>query len=626
MKKTLSFILALALALSLAACGTGEVPAGSSAPSVPPATVPGEPTRPGEPTQPAEPPITAPHFTREEFPRLDGSTSTAPLAVAMAALMLGESEEDVKSLISFNRTTNSYYNLLYGSADLLIVSEGNEEVYAERERMGFEWEQTPFATDAFVFVVNEANPVESLTVDQIRRIYTGEITNWSEVGGPDEPIIPLQRNPEAGSQSLMEKLVMRGTPMMEPPTQYVATSMGGLMEAVRGYDSSAGAIGYSVYYYAEEMRAAEGLKLLRVEGVAPEPEAIRSGAYPLTNPYYVVLPASAPEGSPARVIRDWLLSEDGQRLAAGQGYVSVLDLPTAPRDPAPEVGTRLFPEFTGELVPGSYGLLIPYAGRRLSANEFVTTGCLYGLMTPEGAVVMDPVCTDVWACGDVLVLTEVVDGETSAAAAALDGSWWTGFEYLAASGWNDGVILYKEDSVTLLRRDGENLGAFTMQDLGITVEQLAVMRQGALEGGGGEWLGDKISVLYQFDGEDGGVLYFDLTDRQLHEMSMDDWALLYPSRPEKIPPVENAWYVYDELLGEDAPAILASPDPETYATSYLYADGTPIPGLASVPLSPTQSVRLLGGLIEHLDVNVAEYFDLDTMEVVFRTYLGFGED
>ena len=107
---------------------------------------------------------------------------------------------------------------------------------------------------------------------------------------------------------------------------------------------------------------------------------------------------------------------------------------------------------------------------------------------------------------------------------------------------------------------------------------------------------------------------------------MSDWALLYPSRPEKEPPVANAWYVYDELLGEDAPAIIASPDPETYAASYLYADGTPIPGLASIPLSPTRSVRLLGGLIERLDVNVAEYFDLDTMKVVFRTYLGFTED
>lgn len=633
MKKMLSFILALALTLSLAACGTRELPAGtgtpntSVAPSDPPATEPPtEPPTPSEPAGPTEPPVTAPHFTREEFPRLDGSTSTAPLAVAMAALMLGESEEDVKELISFNRTTNSYYNLLNGFADLLIVSEGNEEVYAERERLGFAWEQTPFATDAFVFVVNEANPVESLTIDQVRKIYTGEITNWKEVGGLDEPIIPLQRNPEAGSQSLMEKLVMQGTPMMEPPTQYVATSMGGLMEAVRGYDSSAGAIGYSVYYYAEEMRAAQGLKLLSIEGVAPEPEAIRSGAYPLTNPYYVVIPASAPEGSPAHVIRDWLLSEEGQKLAAGQGYVSVMDLPTASRDPAPEVGKRLFTGYTDELIPGNYGFLIPYAGRRFTDSEFATTGCLYGLMAPGGWVIMDPVCTDIWACGDLLVLTKVVDGETRAAAAAMDGTWWTGFEYLSASGGDEGVILYGKDSITLLRRDGENVGTFTAKELGITTARLMLMRLGALEGSGGEWLGDKISIVYNFDEESATVLYFDLTDRQLHEMSMDDWALLYPSRSEKVPPVEGAWYVYDELLGEDAPAILASPDPETYAISYLYADGTPIPGLASIPLSPTQSVRLLGGLIERLDVNMAEYLDLETLEVVFRTYLGFNED
>ena len=77
----------------------------------------------------------------------------------------------------------------------------------------------------------------------------------------------------------MKKLVMRDTEMMDPPKDYVAGSMGELMEVVRGYDSSPGAIGYSVYYYAEEMRAAEGLKLLAVDGVEPEPEAIRSGEY-----------------------------------------------------------------------------------------------------------------------------------------------------------------------------------------------------------------------------------------------------------------------------------------------------------------------------------------------------------
>lgn len=265
-------------------------------------------------------------FTRENLPRLDGSTSTAPLAEAVCSVLLGESREEVADLIHFSKTTSAYYNLLGGGADLLIIGEANEEIMAEKERLGFAWEQAPFATDAFVFVVNEDNPVNSITVEQARAIYTGAITNWSELGGEDRAILPFQRNAEAGSQTLMEKLVMQGVPMMKPPVGYVAASMGSLMEAVKSYDGSPGAIGYSVYYYAEEMRMAQGLKLLALEGVAPNPASIRAEEYPLVNPKYVVIPADAAEDSPNRILFNWLLGEEGQRLVAHEGYVSLLEV------------------------------------------------------------------------------------------------------------------------------------------------------------------------------------------------------------------------------------------------------------------------------------------------------------
>ena len=71
---------------------------------------------------------------------------------------------------------------------------------------------------------------------------------------------------------------------------------------------------------------AEGLKLLSVDGVAPSDETIRSGEYPFLNNYYVLTAAGLPEDDPARVLYDWLLSEEGQRLVAHEGYVSVLDV------------------------------------------------------------------------------------------------------------------------------------------------------------------------------------------------------------------------------------------------------------------------------------------------------------
>ena len=197
---------------------------------------------------------------------------------------------------------------------------------AEKEKLGFEWEREPFATDAFIFVVNEDNLVDSITIDEAKRIYTGEITNWSELGGNEQEIIPFQRNSDAGSQNLMEKLVMKGTPMMSAPLDYVVTTMGQLMEVVKSYDGSPGAIGYSVYYYAEEMEMARGLKILAIDGIEPNPETIRAGEYPLLNPKYVLIPADAEKDAPNRILFNWLLGDEGQRLVAHEGYVSIIEV------------------------------------------------------------------------------------------------------------------------------------------------------------------------------------------------------------------------------------------------------------------------------------------------------------
>lgn len=263
-------------------------------------------------------------FTRETMPRLDGSTSTAPLARAMCAVLLGEDQDQVADLVQFSRTTQSYWNLMNGDADLLLAAEPTPEVMEALNSQGC-WELTPFATDALVFVVNQDNPVDGLTVEQVQKIYTGEITNWSEVGGEDLDIVPFQRNKEAGSQTMFEKLVMSGLELMNPPANWTSNSMEGLLNAVREYDNSAAALGYTVYYYANDMEMARGLKVLAINGVSPSAQAIRDKEYPFLNPYFVAVQKDLPQDRPTRILYDWVLGPDGQKLAALEGYVPVTD-------------------------------------------------------------------------------------------------------------------------------------------------------------------------------------------------------------------------------------------------------------------------------------------------------------
>ena len=260
-------------------------------------------------------------FTRDNMPRLDGSTSMVPLGQAVASVLLSETAEEVADLLDFHRTTESFRYLMRGESDLLLVAEPNAVVFEEMEQQSFEYEMQPIAKEALVFIVNSENPVESLTVEQLQKIYTGEITNWSEVGGEDLEIVAFQRNATSGSQVLMDKLVMGDLTMMDAPAEWIPGEMDTLMEGVRGYEDSASAIGYSVYYYAEDMRMAEGMKIISIEGVEPTDETIGSDEYPLINPYFAVISAEANERT--RVLYDWLVSTDGQMVLEQQGYVPV---------------------------------------------------------------------------------------------------------------------------------------------------------------------------------------------------------------------------------------------------------------------------------------------------------------
>ena len=343
-KRLISALLVLALLCVLAACGAKNAePENAGIPSaasqlIDAAEQAAEPDEPPAdhtvnviylPAQPAQDAGAQPdaegsfRFTRSNFPRLDGSTSLVPLGEAVASVLLGERREEVEDLVNFSRTTQSFTNLMSGYRDLLLVSEPHASVFTQMEEAGVSVEMEQIATEALVFLVNAQNPVDSLSAQQLRDIYSGKITNWKEVGGADAEIIPFQRNETAGSQVLMEKLVMQGEPMMEPVSAYVALGMGELMDGVKSYDNSANALGYSVYYYAHDMQMAGGLKMLKIDGVAPEKQTIRSGDYPFCNGYFCAIRASEAVNSPARILFNWLQTEPGQRLLDSEGYVPV---------------------------------------------------------------------------------------------------------------------------------------------------------------------------------------------------------------------------------------------------------------------------------------------------------------
>ncbi len=256
-----------------------------------------------------------------ELPRMDGSTSAIPLEIGLKSGFLGIPYGQAKEMVSHTTTHDSFKRLINGEVDLIFSVPISEEQQKMADEAGVTLFMEPVAREGFVFVVNEDNPVDSLTSEQLRKIYSGEITNWSQVGGNDEPILPYQRNTDSGSQNYMTDF-MGDTTLLPPKTELVQGMMMSLMDAIAVYDNSTGAIGYSVYSYAAQMYAnANKVKFIAVDGVKPSKAAMADESYPLLSCTYIIYTDKSPKS--ARKFAEKALSDEGQRYVLESGYLPV---------------------------------------------------------------------------------------------------------------------------------------------------------------------------------------------------------------------------------------------------------------------------------------------------------------
>ena len=198
---------------------------------------------------------------------------------------------------------------------------GHGTAKEELQEANVELEQKPIGVDALGFIVNEDNPVQALTQQQLRDIYAGKITNWKDVGGKDQEIVAFQRGEDSGSQTLFKKLLIQGGELMTPPSELAPAAMGELVDSIADYNNSANAIGFSVYYYIDQMYSKPGLRLLAVDGVTPSNDTLADGSYPLCNDFYAVIHPDAAADSPERQLYDWLDTADGIACIQKAGYV-----------------------------------------------------------------------------------------------------------------------------------------------------------------------------------------------------------------------------------------------------------------------------------------------------------------
>ena len=146
----------------------------------------------------------------EDIPLIDGATALYPVYSSFVNALY--SKETVKfdgkdfdktSSIQKTGTTNAFKRVIDGEVDIIFCAEPSKKQLEYAASKNVELELIPIGKEAFVFIVNKNNPINDLTVDQIKQIYTGKINNWKDLGGEYTPIIALQRAEGSGSQTAM---------------------------------------------------------------------------------------------------------------------------------------------------------------------------------------------------------------------------------------------------------------------------------------------------------------------------------------------------------------------------------------------------------------------------------------
>ncbi len=257
----------------------------------------------------------------DNLPRVDGAAALFPVYSAFVNAVYPEGTQLHNGIFEYNNTPEGYRLLAEKETDIFIgVYPSDKQIaYAKERNTNFIY--TPIGTEAFVFFTHKDNPIDNLTTEQIKGIYSGEITNWREVGGDNEKIAAFQRNEGSGSQSMLERF-MGDTPIMEAPKDMVNDLMAGIIERVSNYKSKSNSIGFSFRYYVEGIIQNPDVKMLSIDGVKPTAENIKSGAYPIVTPIYAVTYEGNANGN-VDVLLDWILSSEGQNIINETGYVGI---------------------------------------------------------------------------------------------------------------------------------------------------------------------------------------------------------------------------------------------------------------------------------------------------------------
>lgn len=258
-------------------------------------------------TQPAEVPTDTPAAETKEKLQFSGSTTVQPLAEKLAEVYQIQ-HPGLDLVIGAGGSRVGIQAVQEGTADIGMVS---RELRDGEMTEGMEKHQ--IAIDVLAMIVHPSNPVEELSLEQLKDIYTGKITNWEKVGGDDMPIAPLIREVSSGTRGAFDEIVLEDESPIETEENTKITA-GEVSTEVKENPSAIGYVGFGHL-------SGDEVKVLAIDGVVPSPEVAIDGTYKLKRPLNLLTGPLSREQ--AQEFIDFVLSDEGQQIVEEDGWVPV---------------------------------------------------------------------------------------------------------------------------------------------------------------------------------------------------------------------------------------------------------------------------------------------------------------
>ncbi len=246
-----------------------------------------------------------------EKPIIDSAAALYPISSSFVNAIYNK--EDVKfindnftssSKLQMNNTRNCYKGIVDGNIDIGLLAKPSSQQLEYASKNNVELILEPIGYESFVFLVNKNNPIDSLTIEQVKGIYSGKYTNWSELGGYNKEIIPLQRNESSGSQTAFLSL------------------MNGEKTISKSLNIFGSAIGFSFRYYVEDVVKNGNVKMISLNDVYPNKENIQNKSYPIVSNFYAVYSSKNTNPNVKKVV-DWMKLDIAQEIINEVGYVGL---------------------------------------------------------------------------------------------------------------------------------------------------------------------------------------------------------------------------------------------------------------------------------------------------------------